>query len=559
MTRIMKKEKNLTDKLSHVVSNHNYPTVNPTRNLMIRESLNLGNAVVSPCGALVTWTQWESTGRSPKDTYIVKDAETLDTVDWDSPNNNPMSPDVFDMIWEDALETLSHKDKIFVTDRVLGADKHYALPIRTVTDSPLTALFTDNMFRQIPKEIEFSKFYDKKFHLIVLPYDRLDPAKYKGKLRLIDLNDPRSTSWMAVAMDMHRYLGIVYASAYLGSVKKLMFTVMNYLMPSVNVLPIHCSANFGKKRDSALLLGLSGTGKTTLSADGSRKLLGDDEHGWSREGIFNFENGCYAKLLNLDRKKEPEIWNAIFHHDKHTHHGSIIENAMMFPNGDFDLSDCRLTENSRASFPLNYLSKTKKSSKADHPLTLLFLTADANGVIPPISKLTTNQAMLWFLMGYTSKLAGTETGIIKPRSTFSRFFGQPFMPRNPDVYTKMLGEKLEKHKTNVYLVNTGWVSGPFDDGGSRIDISLTRKMVHAAISGELKNVKYELNKLFHMWVPKSCPGVPSNILNPEKSWSSKKAYNDRAKELAAEFSDAFDAQYHDKNIDKAIERECPGK
>lgn len=363
---------------------------------------------------------------------------------------------------------------------------------------------------------------------------------------------------MVIGMDYDRRIGVVYGSAYGGSVKKLMFTVMNYLLPGEGILPLHCSANEGENADSALLLGLSGTGKTTLSADPRRSLLGDDEHGWSDDGIANFENGCYAKLIDLDRKKEPEIYNAVMHKDDYRKHGAIVENAMFYPNGSFDLYDARLTPNSRASYPLTYLSNIKASSTAGHPKTILFLTADANGVIPPISKLNREQAMLWFLMGYTSKLAGTETGIVEPKSTFSRFFGEPFMPRNPDVYARLLGEKMEKYGTIVYLVNTGWSGGPYGVG-KRMDINLTRAMVHAALTGELATVDYDENETFHVLVPRTCPDVPQEILNPRNTWEDKAAYDARAAKLASEFAAHFDKAYGNKGIEEAIIHQCPGK
>lgn len=555
---MIKPTEELAHQLNQMLGKHKDTANNPNRQSIIRDTLNRKEAVESDCGALATWTPWESTGRSPKDTYIVKDKNTTKTVDWDSPNNNPMKPETFDMIWDDAVKVLSGKSKIFITDRVLGADPHFALPVKTITDQALTTLFADNMFRPVTSGVKKSALYDRAFTLLVLPWDRLDTKKYKGKLRLADPNDKSSTSWMAIAIDMTRHLGVVFGSAYCGTVKKLMFTVMNYVTPDVGVLPIHCSANEGKNGDSALLLGLSGTGKTTLSADPSRALLGDDEHGWGDNGIFNFENGCYAKLINLRQDKEPEIWHAVLHKDKAEKHGVIVENTMIYPNGKFDLDDERITPNSRASYPLTYLTNIKKSSMSGHPHTILFLTADANGVIPPISKLTTSQAMLWFLMGYTSKLAGTETGIVEPRSTFSRFFGQPFMPRNPDVYAKMLGDKLEKHQTRVYLINTGWSGGAYGVG-KRIDINMTRLMVHAALDGKLEKANYKLNKLFHVWVPEKCPGVPSEMLDPINTWKDKNEYHKRAKKLAQDFLQAYHKQYDGKGIDKSIEQECPGK
>ncbi len=529
---------------------------NPTRESQIEDAVKNKEAFVSACGALATWTPVESTGRSPLDTLTVRRAKSEGDIDWDSPNNIPIDEETFDMVIEDALATLNRKERIYITDRVLGADSAYALPVKTITDRALTALFTDNMFRPIPSDIERSIFADRPFVMLVLPYDKLDPKRYEGRLRI----DPRlgGTSTMVIGMDYDRRIGVVYGSAYGGSVKKLMFTVMNYLLPGEGILPLHCSANEGENADSALLLGLSGTGKTTLSADPRRSLLGDDEHGWSDDGIANFENGCYAKLIDLDRKKEPEIYNAVMHKDDYRKHGAIVENAMFYPNGEFDLYDDRLTPNSRASYPLTYLSNIKASSTAGHPKTILFLTADANGVIPPISKLNREQAMLWFLMGYTSKLAGTETGIVEPKSTFSRFFGEPFMPRNPDVYARLLGEKMEKYGTIVYLVNTGWSGGPYGVG-KRMDINLTRAMVHAALTGELATVDYDENETFHVLVPRTCPDVPQEILNPRNTWEDKAAYDARAAKLASEFAAHFDKAYGNKGIEEAIIHQCPGK
>jgi len=529
---------------------------NSTRESLIEDAIRNKEALVSACGALATWTPVESTGRSPLDTLTVRRAKSEGDIDWDSPNNIPIDEETFDMVIEDALATLNNKQKLYLTDRVLGAVSAYALPVKTISDRALTALFTDNMFRPTPSDIARSVFADRPFTMLVLPYDKLDPVRYEGRLR-VDLRIG-GTSTMIIGMDYDRRIGVVYGSAYGGSVKKLMFTVMNYLLPGEGILPLHCSANEGKNDDSALLLGLSGTGKTTLSADPRRALLGDDEHGWGDNGIANFENGCYAKLIDLDPKKEPEIYHAVMHEDDYRRQGSIVENAMFYPDRRFDLYDDRLTPNSRASYPLSYLSNIKDSSTAGHPKTILFLTADANGVLPPISKLSKEQAMLWFLMGYTSKLAGTETGIVEPKTVFSRFFGEPFMPRNPDVYARMLGEKMEKHGTTVYLVNTGWAGGPYGVA-KRMDINLTRAMVHAALTGELADVQYDDNKVFHVLVPRTCPDVPSEILNPRNTWQDKAAYDVRAAKLASQFAAHFDKAYGNKGIDAAIVRQCPGK
>jgi phosphoenolpyruvate carboxykinase (ATP) len=337
-----------------------------------------------------------------------------------------------------------------------------------------------------------------------------------------------------------------------------MFTVMNYVLPGEGILPLHCSANEGPGGDIALLLGLSGTGKTTLSADPSRALLGDDEHGWSDNGVANFENGCYAKLINLRAAKEPEIWNAVLHEAPYREHGAIVENAMMYPWGAIDLDDDRFTPNSRASYPLSFLSNIKTPPVGEHPKTILFLAADANGVLPPVARLTPEQAMLWFLMGYTSKLAGTETGIVDPVSTFSRFFGEPFMPRNPDVYATMLGERMKKHNSQVYLINTGWSCGPYGIG-SRMDIDITRAIVQCALGGGLAEMEYERDPLFHLMLPRACAHVPSDILNPRNTWQDKEAFDRRARKLANDFSAHFDRAYGNKGIDPAIVSQCPGK
>jgi len=524
---------------------------------LIQACVDRREALVSHGGALATWTPPESTGRSPLDTLIVRHTESEDRIDWSAPNNIPVDPHTFQMLVDDALATLHNSEQVFVTDRVVGADPTHAMPVTTVANRALTALFTLNMFRPVPDDIAKSCFAEEPFVLLVCPWDKLDPKRYRGRLR----EDPRlgHTSTMAVAMDFDRRLGVVYGSAYCGSVKKLMFTVMNFLLPFENILPLHCSANEGEDGKVALLLGLSGTGKTTLSADPDRSLLGDDEHSWSPNGVANFENGCYAKLIDLDPVKEPEIHHACFHQAEYRKHGAIIENAMMYPDGTFDLHDDRLTPNSRGSYPLTYLHNIKPGSVGGHPSVILFLTADANGVIPPVSKLTREQAMLWFLMGYTSKLAGTETGITEPRSVFSRFFGAPFMPGKPDVYAHMLGEMMDKHDTGVYLVNTGWSGGPYGTG-RRMDINLTRAMVAAAIDGALESASFTPDPVFKVLVPDSCPGVPdAAILAPVNTWSDKAAYEERARKLAADFAAQWDKAYADKGLEDSIEEACPGK
>jgi len=545
------------DRIATLVSSHALVHDNPDRPTMIRHALDNKEGITTINGAYATWTAPESTGRSPQDTMFVKRASSEANVDWEAANNRPCEESTFDMVFEDALTTLGAKKQLYVLDRVVGADSRYAVPVRVVSPKATQVLFSDNMFRHAPSDIASSMFAEQGWTILVVPEDKLDHTKYDGRFRKNP--DLGHTSNMCVLTDFDRRVGIVYGSNYCGSVKKLMFTVMNYLLPLNGILSLHCSANEGKDGKTALLLGLSGTGKTTLSADPNRALLGDDEHGWSDDGISNYEGGCYAKLIDLNPAKEPEIFNAVFHEAAPEQHGAIIENAMVYPNGTYDLSDGRYTENSRGSYPLTFLSNIKESSVGGHPSTILFLTADANGVLPPISKLNPAQAMCWFMMGYTSKLAGTETGITEPKTAFSRFFGAPFMPLQPEKYTSLLEQKMQQHNTNVYLVNTGWTGGPYGTG-KRMDITLTRHLINAALSGELDGVEFEEDTRFHVGVPKSCPGLSdASVLAPRNTWDDKAAYDARADKLAAEFSAAFDKQYGSKNLDPKIVAACPGK
>jgi len=516
---------------------------NLSREQLIHDVIDQKCALVTPSGALATWTEVKSTGRSPSDTYIVRHPESEKNIDWTSPTNLPMEIGLFDKLWDQASKILSEKKQIYACDRVIGADTSYSLPVKITTDNPLTILFADNMFRPVPKNREQSILYKKAFTLLVLPHDKVQHPDYKSDL--------------VIALDFDRCKGLVYGSSYCGSVKKAMFTVMNYLAPEHGILPLHCSANIGKGGETAVILGLSGTGKTTLSADPARPLIGDDEHGWSDTGVANFENGCYAKLINLNPKKEPEIYRITFGEKKDpSTSGVLIENAMMYPDGHFDLDDERLTANSRVSYLLSDLQNFEPSGLGEHPKTILFLTADANGVLPPVARLNADQAMLWFLMGYTSKLAGTETGVTEPKTAFSRFFGGPFMPRNPQDYTDLLNTKIVQHKTHVYLVNTGWSGGPYGVG-RRMDISLTRAIVNACLNGELENVEYREDKRFHFSIPLQCPGAESNLLNPANTWADKAAYEARVNKLAKEFSDALDKTF--PRIDERIRKQCPGK
>lgn len=499
-------------------------------------------ALLAKNGALATWTPNDSTGRSPADTHIVCNPENKDQIDW-GPINHPMDPKVFEMLEEDALRMLGESDALFETNRYLGADGRHSLRVRTITTSALTALFTINMFREKPRDYEKSVFGQTPYTVVVVPNRKLDIAKYLGKLRDVPTD-------MAIAMDFERRITIIIGNAYMGSVKKSMFTVMNYLLPGQGILPLHCSANEGKGGDIALFLGLSGTGKTTISSDPNRALLGDDEFGWGPSGVFNFENGCYAKCINLDPVKESQIFNAI-------RHGAIVENAMMYPGGEFDYFDKRLTENSRASFLLEAIGNIKPSAVGDHPKKIIFLTADANGVVPPVARLTGEQAMLQFMMGYTSKLAGTERGIIEPQSTFSAFFGAPFMPLKPDVYAGLLGQYMDRYGAQVYLVNTGWSGGPYGVG-KRMDLNMTRRIVTAVLDGELDNVEYREDRRFHFHVPLTCPGVDAKMLDPKSTWPDAAKYDPQADKLAGEFKKTFEKKYLGR-VSDAIAANCPGR
>lgn len=551
---------NIDNKVLHrkfdaVIDKHSNTINNAERKKLIIDAVDNRECLVAKSGTLAVWSPAHSTGRIPKDTVFVKRAQSEKHIDWNSPNNLPVPESTFDMIFDDALDFVKKHKRIYVNDRIIGADCKYALPVKVITSQALTSVFVDNMFRTIPKDLNKSCFFEKPFYLIALPYNTLDSNKYNNILRKCE---DGTTSNKVVAVDFDRRMGIVVGSSYLGCVKKLMFTVMNYYVPFENILPLHCSANEDKNGRTALILGLSGTGKTTLSADPKRALLGDDEHGWSEDGIANFENGCYAKMINISHEKEPEIYDAVLHEDNYLNHGAIVENAMIYPNGEFDFDDDRLTPNSRASYPLKFLSNIKETGTGGHPTTILFLTADRLGVLPPISKLDKNQAMLWYLMGYTSKLAGTETGVVEPTSTFSRFFGAPFMPGQPNIYTKMLGDKMDKFNTSVYLINTGWSGGKYGVG-KRINLKYTRAMVDAALNGDLENVEYIYDNLFHLNIPKSCPGVPSEILFPENTWKNKDDYKATAQSLAKEFSDNYDISYGNNDIDPEITKNCPGK
>ncbi|MCD6375598.1 MAG: phosphoenolpyruvate carboxykinase [Caldisericaceae bacterium] len=474
------------------------------------------------------------TGRSPNDKFIVKEPSTENEIWWGDVNR-PFSEEKFNLIWHRIQAYLQGND-IFIQDCYVGADPKYQVPIRVITEYAWHSLFARNMFIRVLNEEELKNF-KPEYTIIDLPKFHAVP----------ELDGTNSEAFILV--NFKEKLILIGGTSYAGEIKKSAFTVMNFLLPKKNVLSMHCSANVGKKGDVALFFGLSGTGKTTLSTDPERALIGDDEHGWSGDGVFNFEGGCYAKVIRLSKEAEPQIWVTT------RKFGTILENVAI---DSFwrrpDLDDDTFTENTRASYPITHLDNIVKEGKADHPKNIVFLTADAFGVLPPISRLTPEQAMYHFLSGYTAKVAGTERGVTEPQATFSACFGAPFMPQHPSVYAKLLGEKIQKHQVNCWLVNTGWTGGPYGVG-HRMPIKHTRAMLNAVLEGKLDNVEYVKDPIFQVEVPTECPGVPSEVLIPKNTWQDKEAFEKKAKELAGRFKENFE-QYKDY-VSKEVELSGP--
>ncbi len=543
----------LAQSIDQFLSSHKNVATNLTRSQLIQTSIDRRECIVTESGAVAIWNPKNATGRIPKDTYTVRHPDSKMNIAWGMPNNIAMEPAMFESMLQDALSTLGQKDQLFVLDRSVGADPKYTLPVRTISPRAITELFADNMFRALPADLSQSIFKDDRFTIVVVPTDKVQTAKYKGKLR----EENGKIVDHLIVMDLERRIGIVYGTLYCGAVKKLVFTAMNALLPTNGVLSLHCSASQDTEGNAHLFLGLSGTGKTTLSVDPKRSLIGDDEHLWSDDGVANLENGSYAKLIRLRKDKEPMIFEAVFGKRPVLEHGCIIENTMVYPDGSVDVDDERLAENSRAAFPLSFVGNVVTSARGGHPKTVVFLTADANGVLPPVASLTHEQAMLWFLMGYTSKLAGTEAGVTSPTTTFSRFFGGPFMPLASEEYLKLLNAKLKDHGTNVYLINTGWTGGPYGVG-KRMDITLTRAVVDAALTGQLANVECRDDHRFHLRVPVTCPGVDATVLDPKATWPDKDAYEAAANKLSSEFAAHFDKMYKGQ-VPPEVEAMCPGK
>jgi phosphoenolpyruvate carboxykinase (ATP) len=484
---------------------------------LLEHALSRKEGILSNEGALVVRTG-QFTGRSPKDKFVVRDGATEQTVAWGSVNQ-PMEPAHFDALYSRAVSFLEGKE-IYVQDCFAGADPAYTLPVRAVTQAAWHSLFARQLF--IVREGPELAVHVPEFTVIFVPDVHASPALHG------------TNSETCIAVNFEKKVVLIAGTWYAGEMKKSIFTILNHLLPARDVLPMHCSANMGTGGDVALFFGLSGTGKTTLSADPARRLIGDDEHGWSERGVFNFEGGCYAKCIRLSREHEPQIWNAI-------RFATVLENVSIDSETrrlDFD-SD-QITENTRAAYPLQYIDNALEPSVGGHPANVIFLTADAFGVLPPISRLSPEQAMYHFLSGYTAKVAGTERGLGKePSATFSACFGSPFLPRPPAVYAEMLGEKLRRHQSACWLVNTGWAGGPYGVG-LRMKLPYTRAMLDAALSGKLNGVPMGTHPIFRVQVPQSCPGVPPEFLNARGLWPDKAAYDEAAAALGARFKKNFE-------------------
>jgi len=485
---------------------------------LVEEAVRRREARLAHLGPLVVRTG-QHTGRAPNDKFIVREPSCVDKVWWGKVNR-PLEPDQFDRLHRRLLAYLQGKD-LFVQDCFAGADPVYRLPIRVITETAWHNLFARNMFIQ-PNREQLAN-HVPQFTVMNAPNFQADP----------EVDGTRSEVF--VVIHFGRRLVLIGGSQYAGEIKKSIFTVLNFLLPQQNVLSMHCSANIGSNEESAVFFGLSGTGKTTLSADSTRKLIGDDEHGWSDQGVFNFEGGCYAKVIRLSAQSEPEIYETT------RRFGTILENvAFDSATGRLDLDDASLTENTRAAYPISHISNATRDGIGGHPTHIIMLTADAFGVLPPIAKLNPAQAMYYFLSGYTAKVAGTEKGVTEPQATFSTCFGAPFMALSPAVYANLLGAKIARHKVDVWLVNTGWTGGPYGVG-QRMKISHTRAMIHAALNGKLRDIPTARDPNFGLAIPSSCPNVPAEVLNPRNTWTDKAAYDRQAEALAKMFMDNFKA------------------
>lgn len=491
---------------------------------LVEQALVRGEGQLAANGALVIETG-KYTGRSPSDRFIVDEPHSRAEIDWGK-DNKPLSEEKFEQLYQKVLAYVQGRE-LFIFDGYVGADPRYRHGVRIINELAAHNLFVHQLFiRPTAQELTL---HQADFTVIAVPGLQGDP----------DQDGIHSEAF--IVLHLTKRLVLIGGTRYAGEIKKSIFALMNYVMTKENVLPMHGAANIDQKGHSALFFGLSGTGKTTLSADPDCQLIGDDEHGWSEDGLFNFEGGCYAKTIHLSAEHEPQIWSAI-------RFGTLLENVIFDPESrQLDYDDGSLTENTRAAYPLDYIPNCVESGRGDHPKTVIFLTADAFGVLPPIAKLTKEQAMYHFLSGYTSKLAGTERGITQPQVTFSACFGQCFFPLSPLVYARMLGTRLQQHpETRVFLVNTGWSGGAYGIG-HRMSIKHTRAMVSAALSGKLDEVEYTAHPIFKVWVPNHVPCVPDDVLDPQKTWRDPAAYQLQAQELAHRFTANF-AQFGEAGI-----------
>jgi phosphoenolpyruvate carboxykinase (ATP) len=482
---------------------------------MVELALTRKEAQLTQDGALVALTG-SRTGRSPKDRFVVRDGNTDSQVNW-GPVNQPVEPEVFERIRRRVVEHLQRQE-LFICDGEACADSAHRLRVRVVAERAWHALFAHCLFLR-PDRAKLHHFRPD-WHVLAAPECQPDPDREGHGSKVF------------VGLDFTNRLVIIAGTHYAGEIKKSIFSVLNYLLPQKDVFPMHCSANVGTKGDVALFFGLSGTGKTTLSADPHRRLIGDDEHGWSSEGVFNIEGGCYAKTVGLTRQGEPQIWDAI-------RFGSVLENVVIDPVTRIpDFADIRITENTRAAYPVEFIPNCELSGRGGHPNNIFFLTCDAFGVLPAMARLTAPQAMFHFLAGYTAKVAGTETGITEPESEFSTCFAAPFLPLHPTRYAEMLRQKMEKHRCSVWLVNTGWTRGPYGVG-HRIHLKDTRNMLRAALEGSLEQMPFEADPIFGFEVPRQCPDVPDYVFKPRTSWQRPERYDAQANRLAQLFREKF--------------------
>ena len=486
---------------------------------LYEQAIRRGEGKLAPGGALAVCTG-QHTGRSANDKFIVKEPSSESDIWW-GPINQPISPEAFAGLKAKMLAYLRDRE-MFVQDCFAGADPAHRLPVRIVTELAWHSLFTRNMFITPPGDVLGD--FEPRFTVINAPGFLADPEE-----------DGTNSGTFVIVNFAEREV-LIGGTSYAGETKKSVFGVLNFLLPAAGVLPMHSSANVGPAGDSAVFFGLSGTGKTTLSADPERTLVGDDEHGWGDGGVFNFEGGCYAKVIRLDPEAEPEIYATT------RRFGTVLENVVLDEaTGTLDLDDASLTENTRASYPIDFIAGASTSGIADHPRNVIMLTADAFGVLPPIARLTPAQAMYHFLSGYTAKVAGTEKGLgSAPEATFSTCFGAPFMPRRPSVYARMLGERIARHETDCWLVNTGWSGGAYGVG-SRMDIQHTRRLLHAVLDGSLAAAPLSVDPSFGLRVPESCAGVPDEVLRPRDTWADKRAYDQTARDLVGRFHKNFEA------------------